>query len=235
MLHHTMGAKAIDLILPDLLNDLQSENENSISLSALQELMQVRGNSVFPALLPLLLSTPITAFNAKALGSLIKVSGASISKRLSSILPILLKGLEQKDDAASTIEETLGILLSNIYGDDAVHQVMTTLFEEFKSGNFDSRYFVCVVLRLFYENAKENLSRYNSDWLSNLLALLNGKEGENVLAAASSAISGLVTTIKKEDFEKYVMISQKALLEASQVLDATELLPGYNLTKVIIV
>jgi hypothetical protein len=231
MLHHVMGSKAIDGIIPDLLNELASETDGSLSLAALEELMQVKGNSVLPILLPQFLSTPITKFNANALGSLIKVSGSCISKRLTNILPSLLTGLEQDDDAVPSIQDTLGILLSVISG-DCIHHVMTTLFETFKLGTERTRITVCTCLTLLYEKSKQDLSCYNSDWLSNLIVYLNGKEGERMLLASWGAINAIVKTIKKEFLDRYVVITQKALNDAVQVLDESQTLPGFDLAKV---
>lgn len=234
MLHHVMGSKAIDGIIPDLLNELESETENSLSLAALQELMQVRGNSIFPILVPQFISTPITKFNATALGSLIKVSGSTISKRLTTILPPLMTGLEQDDDAVPSIENTLGVLLSNISGDDIIHHVMSMLFEAIQSGTERTRIGVCTTLRLLYENSKDDLSSYNSDWLSNLIFYLNGKDGDKMLAASWGAINAIVKTIKKENLDRYVVVSQKALHDAVQVLDESQTIPGFDLPKVFV-
>ncbi|KAJ1557917.1 translational activator of GCN4, partial [Nowakowskiella sp. JEL0078] len=129
MVHQYLGAVAIDEILPSLLNDLKTHNaesgEKNYALEALKEIMAVRSNVVFPVLIPTLIAKPISAFNAKALGSLIAVAGQALNKRLSTILPALLDSLvsakielakgetSKLQEAVPDIEDTLKFLLKS--------------------------------------------------------------------------------------------------------------------------
>ncbi|KAG9284337.1 hypothetical protein G9A89_007492, partial [Geosiphon pyriformis] len=79
-LHQHVGPKAIDEILPSLLNSLQSGENSDYALEALKEIMAVRANVVFPVLIPTLITIPITSFNARALASLVSVAGSALNK-----------------------------------------------------------------------------------------------------------------------------------------------------------
>ena len=58
----------------------------------------MRATTVFPVLIPTLLSTPISAFNLRALGSLVTVAGSALNKRISVILSTLVKVVEEEKD-----------------------------------------------------------------------------------------------------------------------------------------
>lgn len=49
-------------------------------------------------MIPTLLSTPITAFNLRALGSLVSVAGSALNKRISVIVSALIKLKEEEKD-----------------------------------------------------------------------------------------------------------------------------------------
>jgi hypothetical protein len=196
--------------------------------------MQVRGNIVFPTLIPTLLVTPITTFNARALSSLITVAGSSLSKRLGSILPTLMRGLTQSDDAVQDIKTTLSVLLAHIHGPEAIHHVMTTLFEVVKDGKEVDKECGFVTLRLFFESCKEDedVAGYLSDWIVLLMGLMNGREGDVVLKAAWGALDALVKRLKKEEMDKYVSVMYRGLVDAEQYLSSEDTMAGFCLPKV---
>ena len=90
-LQQTFGKRAVDQVMPYLLNLLRSEDDAENALSALLTLLTetTRANVILPNLIPTLLTNPITAFNARALASLAKVGGAGMTRRL----PIILNNL----------------------------------------------------------------------------------------------------------------------------------------------
>lgn len=195
--------------------------------------MQVRGNIVFPTLIPTLLVTPITKFNARALSSLITVAGPSLSKRLGSLLPTLMQGLNQPDDAVQDIQTTLSVLLTHIQGPDSVHHVMTTLFEVVKDGSERDKMSGFVTLKLFFESCKEDsVSGYLSDWIVLLMGLMNGRDGTGVLKSSWGALEALVKRLKKEEMDKFVGVMHRGLVDAEQFVGADETLPGFCLPKV---
>ncbi|KIK38679.1 hypothetical protein CY34DRAFT_809070, partial [Suillus luteus UH-Slu-Lm8-n1] len=86
-LQEHLGARAIDPTIPTLLEALRQPGASSdTALQALREVMSVRASTVFPVLIPTLIATPMTVFNARALASLVTVAGHALSKRLIVIL-----------------------------------------------------------------------------------------------------------------------------------------------------
>jgi hypothetical protein len=142
-----MGPRAIDETIPTLLEALRQPGENSgTALQALREVMavsvsyfgrrfwlincvQVRATTVFPVLIPTLIATPMTAFNARALASLVTVAGAALSKRLTIILTALIRAVENQTDEElkSDINEAISALLGSIGDQEGLQTLMLLL------------------------------------------------------------------------------------------------------------
>ena len=87
--------------------------------------LQVRANSVFPVLIPTLIAQPITAFNARALGALVKVAGTALHRRLDTVLGALVTALEtqKSEDIRAELQSAIEALLSAVTDGDGVHQL----------------------------------------------------------------------------------------------------------------
>lgn len=84
---------------------------------------------VFPILIPTLIAKPISAFNARALATLVTVAGGTLYKRLHDILEALISTLETElvDDLRGDIDEAVRALLGSISDDDGLHVLMMVL------------------------------------------------------------------------------------------------------------
>ena len=91
-LQQILGKRAVDQVLPYLLNLLRTEEEADNALAALLTLLTetTRSNIILPNLIPTLTTPPISAFDAKALASLSKVAGAAMNRRLPNIINSLM-------------------------------------------------------------------------------------------------------------------------------------------------
>ena len=130
VLQETLGTKAIDETIPTLLEALRQPGESSgTALQALREVMSVRASTVFPVLIPTLIATPITAFNARALASLVTVAGNALSKRLTTILTALIRAIENEKDEElrSDIDAAVRALLSSISDAEGLQTLMLLL------------------------------------------------------------------------------------------------------------
>jgi hypothetical protein len=80
-------------------------------------------------LIPTLISTPMTAFNARALASLVTVAGSALSKRLTIILTALIRAVESETDEAlkEDINEAVNALLGSINDMEGVQTLMLLL------------------------------------------------------------------------------------------------------------
>jgi hypothetical protein len=91
--------------------------------------LKVRASTVFPVLIPTLIATPMTVFNARALASLVTVAGHALSKRLIVILGALVKVLEEDkdDELRSAIDEAVRALLASIEDPEGLNTLMLLL------------------------------------------------------------------------------------------------------------
>ena len=92
--------------------------------------VQVRANSVFPVLIPTLIAQPITAFNARAIGALVKVAGTALNRRLDTVLGALVKSLEneKEDSRKADLNSAIEAILSSVIDEEGVHLLEMLLF-----------------------------------------------------------------------------------------------------------
>jgi hypothetical protein len=81
-------------------------------------------------LIPTLIHQPITAFNARALGALVRVAGSALNKRLDTVLGALVKSMEkeQDEDVLSEINGAIESLLESVVDSEGIHLLEMLLF-----------------------------------------------------------------------------------------------------------
>ncbi|KAG2194137.1 hypothetical protein INT47_004207 [Mucor saturninus] len=229
-LNQNIGSKAIDVILPSLLNKLQSSDETSAyALSALKEIMSVRSNAVFPVLIPNLISVPISAFNARALASLVTVAGPALNKRLTAILEALIESLVQEEDEETieALKATTEAFLMSVDEDDGLHTLTVDLMEYARDDDPVKRAIACDVVTQFFTETELDSSYYIPDWIHLLLLLLNDPS-EQVIQSAWNALVAVTKSLPKEEYEELVVPTKRAITSVSASgID----IPGFNLPK----
>ena len=68
---------------------------------------------------------PITAFNARALGSLVTVAGSALNRRLDTVLGALVKSLEieKSEEVQTELQSAVEALLSSVKDEDGIHSL----------------------------------------------------------------------------------------------------------------
>ncbi|CAG8500654.1 3053_t:CDS:10 [Acaulospora colombiana] len=211
-LQQHVGDKAIDEILPTLLNSLKSGDDSAYALEALKEIMAVRANVVFPVLIPNLIAIPISSFNARALASLVTVAGAALNKRLASILTALMTSLnvESDENTIAELKETERALLLSVDNAEGLQTLMIMLFEAAKSDDPAKRAGACDIVAIFCSETKMNFSRYSSEWIHVLVLLLDDRQQE-VVISAWNALNAVTKSIKKDELEQLVTPVRRAV------------------------
>jgi len=212
-LHQSIGNKAIDEILPKLLSDLKDGDNSTYALEALKEIMAIRAHVVFPVLIPTLIAQPITAFNARALGSLISVAGEALTRKLNVIIPALMNGLEQEDDAQEDIRETLKIALLSVDDEDGVMALIELLLETIRDTHLTKCKSGCYCLEVFCSETHADISMYIPDLLNVLINLLNHQDDE-IVKVSWKTLDAVTKEIKKDDLDDYVTCARKSIAEA---------------------
>ncbi|KAG0214330.1 translational activator of GCN4 [Mortierella sp. NVP41] len=211
-LHQCVGPKAIDEILPSLLANLHTGDKSEYALEGLKEIMAVRSNVVFPVLIPTLIAQPITAFNARALGSLVSVAGTALNRRLTNILAALIQSQvnETDSDTLEALETTICALLQSIDNADGAHTLMMMLFELVKSEDASKRASGCNILATFCAESSQDISRYVSDWIRVLINLLDDRT-HAVVVSALAALNAVTRTVRKDELEGLVQSVRRSV------------------------
>lgn len=230
-LQKIFGKKAIDQVLPYLLNLLRTENEANTALSALLTLLtdNTRSNIILPNLIPTLLVSPITPFNAKALASLSEVAGPALTRRLPVILNTLMDNLVRcKDDGLqSELEDSLDAILTSVDEYDGLSTATSTMLALVKDNDHRKRAIANMAMGRFFGKADVDYSRYHQDLIRAFLIAFDDSDIE-VAKAAWFALSELTRHLRKEEMEALVFSTRQVLL---QVGVPGVNLPGFKLPK----
>lgn len=230
-LQQTFGKRAVDQVLPHLLNLLRSESEADHALSALLTLLTetTRANVILPNLIPTLLTNPITAFNARALASLAKVGGPSMNRRLPVILNSLADNIIscEDDDLREELDAAFDAVLSSVDEFDGLNTAMSVMLAMIKHDDHRKRAVAASHLASFFATPVVDYSRYNQD-LIRVLLISFGDRDPTVVAAAWSALSQLQSHLRKEEMESLVPSTRQVLQQAGT---AGSVLPGFALPK----
>jgi hypothetical protein len=174
--------------------------------------MNVRANSVFPALLPQLTKQPITAFNARAIGSLVRVAGSALNRRIDTLLTALVKTLESGPDeeVKEAIEEAIEALCASVEDSDGVHVLEMLLIGWAKDVNPVRRATACSIFGTLCQVGEADTEEYRVDWVRILISLFDDPV-EEVVTAAWEAIDHFVKTIDKDELQDLVVPVRRAV------------------------
>ena len=230
-LQKILGKRAVDQVLPYLLNLLRTEGEADSALSALLTLLtdNTRSNIILPNLVPTLLVSPISSFNAKAIASLSEVAGSAMTRRLPAILNALMDNIiVSKDDALrSELEDSFDSILLSMDEYDGLNTAMSVLLALVKNNDHRKRASVNVRLSNFFAKSDIDFSRYHQDLIRVLLISFDDSD-KDVIKAAWLALSELTKRLKKEEMESLVFSTRQIL---QQVGVPGHDLPGFLLPK----
>lgn len=230
-LQHILGKRAVDQVLPYLLNLLRNENEANTALSALLTLLtdHTRSNMILPNLVPTLLISPITPFNAKAIASLSEVAGPAMTRRLPTVLNTLMDTIVIcKDDASrSDLEDSFDTILSSVDEFDGLNTAMSVMLSLVKNNDHRKRATANLRLSKFFATVNVDIARYHQDLIRVLLISFDDSDAD-VVKSAWMALSELTKRLKKEEMEALVL-STRQILQQVGVPGAN--LPGFLLPK----
>lgn len=230
-LQQVLGKKAVDQVLPHLLMLLRNDKDAEQALSALLTLLteETRANIILPNLIPTLITSPISAFNARAIASLAEVASSAMTRRLPAVLNALM------DNIISTSDDELRLELSNAFDTvlvsvdefDGLNVVMNVMLSLMKHDDHLRRANAALHLAKFFSDASIDFSRYYQDLIRALLISF-GDHDKEVVKAAWTALSGLTTHLRKEEME-VLAIPTRQILRQVGVPGAN--LPGFGLPK----
>ena len=230
-LQQVFGKRAVDQVLPYLLNLLRTESEADTALAALLTLLNdnTRSNIILPNLVPTLLVSPISSFNAKAIASLSEVAGPAMARRIPAILNALMDNiLSCKDnDLKNDLESSFDAILLSVDEYEGLNTTMSVMLDLMKHNDHRRRANADLRLSKFFSSAEIDFSRYNQDLIRVLLLSFDDRDSE-VVKAAWTALSELTKRLRKEEMESLIFSTRQVL---QQVGVAGHDLPGFCLPK----
>ncbi|KAI9668451.1 MAG: translational activator of GCN4 [Alyxoria varia] len=230
-LQNMLGKKVIDQILPDLLTRLRDPDQAENALSALLTLLTetTRSNVILPSLLPNLLTSPISAFNARALASLASVAGSSMTRRLSPTLNSLMDNIVtcKEPDRLEALEGAFDTVMLSVDEFDGLNGLMAVLLSLVKHDDHRKRRSADEHLANFFAKTSLDYSRYNADLIRALLISFDDRDAD-VVKAAWTALITLTRKLRKEEMESLVPSTRQVL---GQVGVPGHDLKGFSLPK----
>lgn len=230
-LQRILGKRAVDQVLPYLLNLLRTEDEAQNALSALLTLLtdHTRSNIILPNLLPTLLTSPMTAFNARAIASLAEVASSSMTRRLPNILNAIMDNIVscKDEELHSELDTSFDTVLLSVDEFDGLNTAMSVMLALVKHDDHRRRYSADMHLAKFFSATEIDVSRYHPDLVRALLIAFDDRDSE-VIKAAWTALSELTKRLRKEEMESLVISTRQVL---GQVGVAGSDLPGFSLPK----
>ncbi|KAI8939055.1 hypothetical protein NX059_004893 [Plenodomus lindquistii] len=231
-LQQILGKRAVDQVLPYLLNLLRGEEDAQNALSALLTLLtdQARSNIILPNLLPTLLTSPMSSFNARAIASLAEVASSAMTRRLPSILNTIMDNViaTKDEDLRAELESSFDKVLLSVDEYDGLNTAMSVMLAFSKHDDERRRARADMHLAKFFADSEVDFSRYYPDLIRALLISFDDGDSE-VVKAAWTALSTLTTKrLRKEEMESLVISTRQTL---NQVGVAGADLPGFSLPK----
>ncbi|PHH78429.1 hypothetical protein CDD82_3049 [Ophiocordyceps australis] len=213
-LQQIVGKRAVDQVLPFLLNLLRSEHEAQNALSALLTLLTetTRSNIILPNLIPTLTTPPITAFDAKALASLSQVAGAAMNRRLPGIINSLMENEVncEQDDLRAELSTSFDTVIQSIDDYDGLNTIMNVMLGLLKHEDHRKRAAAAHHLGNFFTAASVDYSSYDQDIVRSLLNSFD--DGDiKVVQEAVGALVVFTKKLKKEDLEALVVSTRQTL------------------------
>ena len=230
-LQQILGKRAVDQVLPYLLDLLRQEEQADTALSALLTLLtdNTRSNIILPNLVPTLLVRPISSFNARAIASLSQVARPAMTRRLPAILNTLMDNIVgcTDDRLRSDLENSFDAIMLSVDEFDGLNTAMSVMLALVKNTDHRRRAAANVRLSNFFAKTEIGFARYHQDLIRVCLISFDDSDSD-VVKSAWLALSELTKRLKKEEMETLVL-STRQILQQVGVPGAT--LPGFLLPK----
>ncbi|XP_066249177.1 stalled ribosome sensor GCN1 [Euwallacea similis] len=234
-LHSTVGSKALDDILPALLQQLNDDDPAIVecTLDGLRQVMAIKSRVVLPYLVPQLTSPPA---NTKALSVLASVAGEALNKYLPRILLALQTSLassKNTPDEPQQLEYCQAVVLS-VVDDVGIRTIIDTMLENTRNRDQDQRRAAATLLCAFCANSKAQYSAHVPQLLRGLIHLMTDSD-KDVLLMSWEALNAVTKTLEPKQQASYVSdVRQAVRFAMSDMKGSSEVLPGFCLPKGIV-
>lgn len=225
-LHSTVGHRALDDILPSMLNNLNNPDPEIAerTLDGLRQVMAVKSRVVLPYLIPQLTQPPI---NTKALSILASVAGEALNKYLHKILPALLTALSKTESAAEELVYCQAVVLAVC--DDAGTMV-DLLLDATQAENVSQKQSALQLLAAFCTHTKADYSSYVPKLLHGIIYQFKDQDEKN-LQLAWEALNAVCKSVDTKQSNHLVFEIRQAIKFVMSDFKHLEYLPGFCIPK----
>lgn len=131
-LHSTVGGRALDDILPFMLEALNDPDDGENALDGLRQVMAIKSRVVLPYLIPHLTAPPV---NTKALSVLASVAGDALARHFNRLLPALLAAVTAAAGTPTEAQEVeyCQVVLLSVQDEQGIRAIMDELLSSTKS------------------------------------------------------------------------------------------------------
>ncbi|CAH0604472.1 unnamed protein product [Chrysodeixis includens] len=233
-LHATIGNKALDDILPQMLEGLKDPDPEiaDATLDGLKQIMAIKSRAVLPYLVPVL--TGGGAVDTRALSALAAAAGGALARHLPRVLPALLAALAAAraapadPEAAKELDHCRDALLP-VVDPPGVRSIIDTLLETIRTSEGDKHCAAASLLCAFVSHTRADLTPHVPQLIRGLI-LLFADDDHDVLLMAWEALSALARSLDPEKQIAHVSDVRQAIRYAVTDLKG-ETLPGFCLPK----
>lgn len=237
-LHSTIGNKALDDILPTLVENLNHPDPEvaEATLDGLKQCVQVmtvKSRAILPYLIPVLTGGGPGGgvADTRALSALAAAAGPALGKHLSRVLPALVNAIAaaRATPAEPTELENCRNALLSINEPPAVRCIIDTLLDYVRTYTGEKRRAAAALLCAYVGHTRAELDAHVPQLLRGLIVLLADPDTDVVLMAWE-ALAALTRSLDPERQVHHVSDVRQALRYVAADLNG-DLLPGFCLPK----
>ncbi|XP_057374386.1 stalled ribosome sensor GCN1-like [Daphnia carinata] len=228
-LHSTVGGRALDDILPFMLEALNDPDQGENALDGLRQVMAIKPRVVLPYLIPHLTAPPV---NTKALSVLASVAGDALARHFNRLLPALLAAVTAAAGTPAEAQEVeyCQVVLLSVQDEQGIRAIMDELLTSTKSDKLPLRRAAVSLLAGFCTHTKADYIQYVPQLLRGLIHLLTDND-PGVLNPALEALNSVIKTLDATQQMAHVGDLRQAVRFAMSDLKGQEFLPGCCLSK----
>ncbi|KAI9565775.1 hypothetical protein GHT06_009568 [Daphnia sinensis] len=228
-LHSTVGGRALDDILPFMLEALNDPDQGENALDGLRQVMAIKPRVVLPYLIPHLTAPPV---NTKALSVLASVAGDALARHFNRLLPALLSAVTSAAGTPTEAQEVeyCQVVLLSVQDEQGIRAIMDELLTSTKSDKKVMRRAAVSLLAGFCTHTKADYSQYVAQLLRGLIHLLTDTD-PGVLNPALEALNSVIKTLDATQQMAHVGDLRQAVRFAMSDLKGQPFLPGCCLAK----
>ncbi|XP_063969205.1 stalled ribosome sensor GCN1-like [Lytechinus pictus] len=227
-LHSSIGHKALEEILPELLSKLTDEEKREFALDGLKQVMAVKNRVVLPFLIPKLIQPPV---NTGVLAILSEVAGDSLTKHLAKILNALMSAVEDcigTDREQEALKHCQTVVLS-VQDHQGQQTIIDELLQKLKGDNAGLRLASSTLLQVYCSKTSCSYADYVPQLQRALIQSFNDPE-TRVLEMSWEALNAVTKSLSAAEQMGHIGSVRLAVRYAAEDCKHDEL-PGFCLPK----